>query len=102
VWVGHLRTQGFTVRVENLTNLRPIKAKHGIPADLEACHTALEVELVDIYRLRRLLELAPPKPTATTAAPGKVVPLGRFLRPAEQFAIQFTAVPKNPKGDKEA
>jgi hypothetical protein len=29
------------VRVENLTNLRPIKAKHGIPADLEACHTAL-------------------------------------------------------------
>jgi hypothetical protein len=39
--VGHLRTQGFTVRVENLTNLRPIKAKYGIPADLEACHTAL-------------------------------------------------------------
>jgi hypothetical protein len=39
--VGHLRTQGFTVRVENLTNLRPIKAKYGMPADLEACHTAL-------------------------------------------------------------
>lgn len=39
--MGHLRTQGFTVRVENLTNLRPIKAKYGIPADLEACHTAL-------------------------------------------------------------
>jgi len=39
--VGHLRTQGFTVRVENRMNLRPIKAKYGIPADLEACHTAL-------------------------------------------------------------
>jgi hypothetical protein len=39
--VGHLRAQGFTVKVENLTNLRPIKAKYGIPPDLEACHTAL-------------------------------------------------------------
>jgi hypothetical protein len=39
--VGHLRAQGFTVKVENLTNLRPIKSKYGIPADLEACHTAL-------------------------------------------------------------
>jgi hypothetical protein len=39
--VGHLRQEGFPVKVENRTNLRPIKAKHGIPADLEACHTAL-------------------------------------------------------------
>lgn len=40
-WVGHLRQRGFPVKVENLTNLRPIKAKYGIPADLEACHIAL-------------------------------------------------------------
>ena len=26
---------------EHLENLRPIKAKHGVPTDLEACHTAL-------------------------------------------------------------
>ena len=29
------------MKVENITDLRPIKAKYGIPADLEACHTAL-------------------------------------------------------------
>lgn len=29
------------MKTENLQNLRPIKAKHGVPADLEACHTAL-------------------------------------------------------------
>ena len=29
------------MKVENVTALRPIKAKYGIPADLEACHTAL-------------------------------------------------------------
>ncbi len=39
--MGHLRAQGFAVKVENLANLRPIKGKYGIPADLEACHTAL-------------------------------------------------------------
>ena len=89
-------------RMRQVYALLGLVKRYGAARVDEACHTALEVELVDIYRLRRLLELAPPKPTATTAAPGKVVPLGRFLRPAEQFAIQFTAVPKNPKGDKEA
>ncbi len=43
--MGHLRQHGFSVTVENLTNLRPIKAKHAVPADLQACHTAL----VDAY-----------------------------------------------------
>ena len=34
-------SRGTPVKVENVTELRPIKAKYGIPADLEACHTAL-------------------------------------------------------------
>jgi hypothetical protein len=29
------------VKTENLRDLAPIKAKHGVPAELEACHTAL-------------------------------------------------------------
>jgi len=33
------------VTVENRPDLRPIKGKHGVPADLQACHTAL----VDAY-----------------------------------------------------
>ena len=39
--MGHLRTHGFTVKTEHLTDLRPIKAKHGVPTELQACHTAL-------------------------------------------------------------
>jgi hypothetical protein len=39
--VEHLRQHGFTVKVENMTDLRPVKVKHGVPADLQACHTAL-------------------------------------------------------------
>jgi hypothetical protein len=39
--VGHLRERGFPVKTQHLENLRPIKAKHGVPTELEACHTAL-------------------------------------------------------------
>jgi len=39
--VGHLRQSGFTAKVQNLTDPRPIKAKYAVPADLQACHTAL-------------------------------------------------------------
>lgn len=39
--MDHLRQHGVSVKTENLQNLRPIKARHGIPTELEACHTAL-------------------------------------------------------------
>jgi hypothetical protein len=39
--VDHLRQHGFPVKAENVQNLRPIKTKHGVPADLQSCHTAL-------------------------------------------------------------
>jgi len=39
--VGHLRRNGFAVTVENVEDLGPIKAKHGVPSALRACHTAL-------------------------------------------------------------
>lgn len=29
------------MKTEHLSDLRSIKARHGVPADLEACHTAL-------------------------------------------------------------
>jgi hypothetical protein len=39
--VGHLRQSGFRVKVENQTNLQPIKTRYGVPAALESCHTAV-------------------------------------------------------------
>jgi hypothetical protein len=68
----------------------------------EACATALEVEMVDIHRLRRLLEIAPPK-LATPAAPSqRVVPLARFQRPAKQFALSFSSKSEDTKGETKA
>jgi len=64
----------------------------------QACATALSVELIDVYRLRRLLELAPTqKPSAPSGGADKVVPIARFLRPAKQFALPFT--PSTPNKD---
>lgn len=39
--MGHLRQHGFKVRSEHLSDLGPIKARHGVPPDLESCHTAV-------------------------------------------------------------
>ena len=39
-WVRHLKDAGFGVRVEETTNLRPVRKRLGVPADLAACHTA--------------------------------------------------------------
>ena len=52
-----------------------------------ACGIALAEGMFEIRRLQRMLELAtPPVPTATTA---RVIPIGRFLRPSKQYAIDF-------------
>jgi hypothetical protein len=50
--VGYLRTQGFTVKTEHLADLRAIKNRHGVPTDLQACHTALVGGYV-VWRRRR-------------------------------------------------
>lgn len=89
-------------RMRQVYALLGLVKRYGAARVEEACHTALEVEIVDIHRLRRLLEIAPPKPTTVGAAPAKVVPLARYLRPAEQFAIKFPTAPKNTKGENEA
>lgn len=39
-WVEHMREAGFQVRVEDRTDLAPVKAEMGVPADLSSCHTA--------------------------------------------------------------
>ncbi|SRR6266508_6226466 len=72
-WVRHLKEVGFAVRVEETTNLQPVRKRLGVPADLAACHTAevngyvLEGH-VPVVAVRRLLEQ---RPTAVgLAVPG--------------------------------
>lgn len=39
-WVAHLEQQGFLVRTVDVMDLAPYKRKGGVPATLNACHTA--------------------------------------------------------------
>jgi hypothetical protein len=37
----YLQSNGFPVKIEDLNDLAPIKRRHGVPRDLQACHTAI-------------------------------------------------------------
>lgn len=81
-------------RMRAVYALLGLAKRYGGPRLNEACATALEVDLLDIYRLRRLLERAAAAPTP--ALP-RALPVARYLRPAQQFALPFSN--GNKKGD---
>lgn len=39
-WVEHMRSAGWTVDVEVLNDLAPVRARFGVPDRLASCHTA--------------------------------------------------------------
>jgi len=41
MWGERMKEAGFKVKVKNVSDMRPIKAKYGIPPHLETCHTAV-------------------------------------------------------------
>lgn len=81
-------------RMRAVYALLGLAKRYGAARLNETCATALDVELVDIYRLRRLLERAAALPATT--APARVLPMARYLRPAQQFALPFQ--PEEQKG----
>jgi hypothetical protein len=40
-WMEHLRQHGFSVQSTDLEDVTAIKAKHGVPKQVQSCHTAL-------------------------------------------------------------
>jgi hypothetical protein len=90
VWVKHLQAAGFTVRVNDLENLAPIKERVGVPYGMGSCHTA-EVDgyfvegHVPADDIKRLLSQRPQAkgltvPGMPAGSPGMEVPSGRVDR----------------------
>jgi hypothetical protein len=74
-------------RMRRVYALLGLARKHGAARIEQACCIALDAEMLDVYRLRRMLELpALPAAGATTTA----VAAARFLRPKQQYAINFS------------
>lgn len=84
----------YWMRMRQVYALLGYGKRYGAARLNDACTIALEVEMVDVYRLRRLLEIA-----AQRAIPagdrGRMLPVARFLRPSHQFALQRTSRKEN-------
>ena len=83
-WVEHMEASGFAATTTNMPDVAPVKAKHGVPAQLQSCHTSFvggyviegHVPAEDIRRLLRerpaIVGLAAPGMPA--GSPGMDVP----------------------------
>ncbi|MCW8914254.1 MAG: DUF411 domain-containing protein [Magnetovibrio sp.] len=40
-WIDHVKDSGFEVEVHDVLDLSAIKAKAGVPGEMESCHTAM-------------------------------------------------------------
>lgn len=45
-WIDYMKTQGFTVEVENRDEFTALKRANGVTSDLQSCHTAFAGDLV--------------------------------------------------------
>jgi transposase len=81
-------------RMRQLFKLVALAKKYGKRLDA-SCKTALDAEMIDVFRLAELVRLdvryEPP--------PAKVIPLARYLRPASQYAIPFARRERQNEGD---
>jgi hypothetical protein len=51
----------------------------------ETCAMAVAADMADVFRLERMLKIAaPPEPPQE---PARVIPIGRHLRPATDYAL---------------
>jgi hypothetical protein len=76
-------------RMRRVYALLGLVHRYGATRVTEVCTLALGADMLDVHRLKRMLEqgVAPPPP----APPARVIPLGRYLRPASQYKLPFRA-----------
>ena len=86
-------------RMRQVYALLGLAKQYGATRLDEACKAALDVEIVSVYKLRRLLELAATTACSAAAPTTKVVPLARYLRPPKQYALTLVPNPEKKKGD---
>jgi transposase len=75
--------------------------RYGAERVEQACATALAVEMLDIYRLERMVKLALPVSAPAPARPApNVIPFPRFLRPSSQYALPLASRETDNPGEK--
>lgn len=79
-------------RMRRVYALLSLVKRYGPTRVTAVCAVALDADLLDVHRLRRMLELGlttpPPAPT-----PARTLPRARYLRPPHQYALPLRAAP---------
>jgi transposase len=83
-------------RMRQVFALLSLVRRYGAPRVDQACALALEAEMISVHRLRRLVEVVPIAPPALAA---RVIPIARYLRPAEQYRLALVPSERPPKGE---
>ena len=92
-------------RMRQVRALLSLVGKYGAERVAEVCSTALVFDLIDVRRLKLMLE-KPAPPAATTTAPVRatVIPIARYLRDPSQYALPLrrranTSTPEEPSDE---
>jgi transposase len=84
-------------RMRQVFALLGLVRRYGAQRLEAACQTALEADMTNVHRLRRLVEVAPPLSPSSPAA--RVIPIARYLRPAEQYRLSLPTSTRTEKGE---
>ncbi len=82
-------------RMRRVYALLGLVRRYGAARVTEVCTIAVAADMLDVHRLRRMLEhgIAAPPPTPVT----RVLPLARYLRPATQYTLPLPSAA--PEGE---
>jgi transposase len=62
----------------------------------ETCALALAAQMHDFHRLERMVKLGTPRVEPKSNAPSNVLPIARYLRPSQQYALPLAPVERPP------
>ena len=86
-------------RMRRVYALLGLVRRYGAARVTDVCSTALAADLLDVHRLKRMLELASSVPPAPPPPPARRLPMARYLRPASQYALPLRSAPPSSEGD---
>ena len=76
-------------RMRRVYALLGLVRRDGAARVTEVCTLALDADMLDLHRVKRMLEQGVTTPPVTP--PARVIPLPRYLRPATQYKLPLSA-----------
>ncbi len=79
--------------MRRVRELLSLVTKYGVDAVSEVCQIAITYDMIDVRRIRRMLEQPAPPPAAAPTKLATVIPIARYLRDPAQYALPLKSRP---------